>query len=466
MLPLKNLSDDPEDAFFAEGVAEEITTAISRIDGLRVISRTSVQPFRDSDLPVGTIAERLGVDAVLEGSVRRAGGRVRITAQLIDGRRDDHLWGDSYERRLEDVFAIQSEVARRIASALETTLSPADERRLDARPTVSIPAYDLYLRGQELMERDRVGNETAIELFRESIRLDPDFADAHAGLALAHVHQVELFGAPRNRSRVGIETARRAIAIDPERSSGHYALGKNLETLRRLGPAAAAYRRAVELNPSFADAISALALVSVWAGDFVTAVRSGEQVLGVTPGDPRPFFVLGFAYYCLDRPAEAESWYARALSIWPEFIWAEASLAYFRTVYGRVDEARALTDRILEREPDNWVGLTVSADTALMAGDTSMARDRLERAFAIDPDGRHTGHLRSVAVALGFLLDEAGEKRRGARLLERGVELNQRAIAEGAEFGGIPLDLAAAHSVQGANDEAWRWLERSYRMGW
>lgn len=345
-----------------------------------------------------------------------------------------------------------------------TTASPGTGL---AAPTPNAAARELYVQGQAMVERDRAGNEGAIERFREATRLEPRFAEAHAALAAAFAHQVELFGAPRSLSRIGIRSARRAIALDPTLPQAHLALGQNLETLRRLTDAAEAYRHAVELDPDFAPAIWALAQVSVWAGDFAGAVEVGERALEVMPGDPRPFFTLGLAYYCLDWPDEAEPWYDRALSIWPEFIWAEASLAYFRGVGGRPDEARPLIDRILARDPDNWVGITCAADHALREGDLDGARRHIERAAEIDPNGRHTGHLRSVSVALGFVLGTLGDMEEGAAWLERGEALNQRAIAGGTEFGGFSVDLAAVHALRGEPDEARRWLGRaSERDGW
>lgn len=322
-------------------------------------------------------------------------------------------------------------------------------------------AYDLYVRGQELVERDREGNQKAIELFREAIRIDPDFAEAHSALATTYAHEVELFGAPRTLSRIGIETARRAIALDPELPAAHLALGQNLETLRRLTDAGMAYRRAIELSPTYAAAHWSLAQLSIFAGDFATAVVGGERSLAITPGDPRPFLVLGLAYYCLDCPEEAEAWYARALAVHPEFIWAEASLAYFRANVGRVTEAIRLHDDILSRDPGNWVGLVGRGWTELIAGDWSAARGSLERASAIDPDGRHTGVLRTVAVALACALLKTGERTWAEELLDRGEALNQRDIAEGTEFGGVSVDLAAIRAFRGDPIGARRWLERA-----
>ena len=182
VLPFQNLSPDPENAFFADGMTEDILTQLAKIRDLKVISRSSVMRYKGTQKPIQTIAAELGVATVLEGSVRRAGNRVRIVGQLIDARTDEHLWAETYDRELKDVFAIQSEVAQRIAAALKATLSPAEKKRIEQSPTQNLAAYDLYLKGRELYNRYRkADNEAAIELFQKALELDPAFALGYAG---------------------------------------------------------------------------------------------------------------------------------------------------------------------------------------------------------------------------------------------------------------------------------------------
>jgi DNA-binding SARP family transcriptional activator/Tfp pilus assembly protein PilF len=376
---------------------------------------------------------------------------------------------DTLERRLATEFDAEPS---RPTRALADRLSRQDDAVLVSPLRVTQhatdpAAHELYVRGQETAERDREGNERAIERFREAIRLDPHFAEAHAALAVAYSHKVELFGASRNLSRIAIEAARRAIAIDPGLTTAHMALGQNLETLRRLADARRAYEQALEIDPAFAPAIWALAQLSTWAGDFEGGIVIAERALTIMPGDPRPFLALGFAYYCLDLEEQAEAWYERALTVWPEFTWALASLAYFRTVRGRADEARPLLDAILEGDPDSWVGMTCSGEHALLSGELERAREHLERAFSIDPGGRHTGSLRSVATYLARVLLAGGEPEWARQLLDQAEALNLRAISEGNEFGGVSVDVAAILALRGEPGKAHKWLIRaSDRDGW
>ncbi|MEX2283571.1 MAG: hypothetical protein WEE89_13890, partial [Gemmatimonadota bacterium] len=179
VLPFDNLSESKENEFFSDGITEDIISQLALLADLAVTSRTSVMPYKKSDLGVRAIAEQLGVAHILEGSVRREGKKLRITAQLIEARTDRHLWVQTFDRDLEDVFAIQSEVAREIASALRARLSPAERERLLDAPTNNTVAYDLFLRAREMAYGTADQARVAIELFRQAIELDPEFAHAY-----------------------------------------------------------------------------------------------------------------------------------------------------------------------------------------------------------------------------------------------------------------------------------------------
>jgi TolB-like protein len=189
-LPFDNMSGDPEDAYFTDGIHEEILARLARIDGLRVISRTSVLEYRDSPKNLQDVASELDVDHVLEGSVRRSGNRIRVTAQLIDAEGDHHLWAEQYDRELtaENLFDIQGDVAGKIAAALRTELSPEEAERLEARPTDDLEAYEYYLRGLQLRNQG-FSPQIFVEMipaWERAVALDPEFAAAHVALSIAH----------------------------------------------------------------------------------------------------------------------------------------------------------------------------------------------------------------------------------------------------------------------------------------
>ena len=225
VLPFQNLSPDPENAYFADGITEDILTQLAKVGELKVIARTSVMQYKGGDKPIREIARELGVGTLLDGSVRRAGNRVRIAGQLIDARTEQHLWAETYDRELADIFAIQSEVAQQIAAALKTTLTPADKERIAQRPTASIEAYDLYVQGRERYYRYRKeDNDQAIELFRKALVIDPRFALAQAGLADAFSQRYGRFGGSPADQDAAVEAARRAVELDPQLPEAHKAL--------------------------------------------------------------------------------------------------------------------------------------------------------------------------------------------------------------------------------------------------
>ena len=251
VLPFQNLSPDPENAFFADGMTEDILTQLAKIRDLKVISRTSVMRYKGTQKTIPVIAAELGVATILEGSVRRAGDRVRIVGQLVDARTDEHLWAETYDRELKDVFAIQSEVAQKIAGSLQAALSPAEKKRIEQSPTGNLAAYDLYLKGRELYGHYRkADNEAAIENFQKALQLDSGFALAYAGLGDAYAQRVQRFGFPQSTLESSLEMGRKAIALDPELAEGHKALGLTYFVKGAYRESLGASRRAVELNPN------------------------------------------------------------------------------------------------------------------------------------------------------------------------------------------------------------------------
>lgn len=230
MLPLENLSPDPHGAYFADGIHDEILSHRSRIGSLKVISRTSVMGYRGTRQNLRAISAQLGVDHILDGTVRRDRDRVRITAQLIDARSDEHLWAETYDRRLDDVFAFQAGVATHIAASLGAQLSATEASRIDARPTTSLEAYTLYRQGQDYLRRPgvlRQDTEVAEQLLQRAVGLDRDFALARASLADVHglMHWYRFDSTP-DRVRRKREEADAALRLDPELPQAHAAMAR------------------------------------------------------------------------------------------------------------------------------------------------------------------------------------------------------------------------------------------------
>ena len=259
VLPFENRSDEHKDVYFVDGIHDDILTQLSKVSAMKVISRTSVERFRDTKLPIKSIAEQLGVTRILEGGVQRAGKRVRITVQLIDAATDAHLWAESYDRELTaaNIFAIQSEVSTAIAAALKATLTPAEKARVSAVPTQNLEAWEAYQLGkQRLAKRTSGGMIEAEKFFRKAIERDPSFALAYSGLADSLSLQVNYGDAPLLATLKQAQAAAdSALKLDPGLSEAWISSAFIASNREQNDRAERMYRRAIELNPNNAIAL-------------------------------------------------------------------------------------------------------------------------------------------------------------------------------------------------------------------
>ncbi|MEM9598373.1 MAG: winged helix-turn-helix domain-containing protein, partial [Acidobacteriota bacterium] len=272
VLPLRNLGGDPALDYVCDGLTEDIVARLSRVDGLRVVSRPprsrSGRPDEDLDQARG-LARRLRVASVLDGSVRRQGDAARIVVQVVDAASGRHLWADTYDRDLQDILDLQREVSERVAEALKQELTSSDLERLRRADTGELTAYDLYLRGrQRYRQHTRADNDAAARYYRSALELDPAFALAHAGLANAEGLRAANYGGGEDAAQVAEASARRALELDPQLPEGHKALGLALSQLGQPRRALEAYRRALELRPDYDDAIHNTAFLVYQLGEW------------------------------------------------------------------------------------------------------------------------------------------------------------------------------------------------------
>lgn len=330
VLPFDNMSRAEEDLYFTDGMHEEILTQLARIGDLKVISRTSVMEYRETNKNVREIADELGVGYVLEGGVRRSADRVRITAQLIDAKADEHLWAESFDRTLDDVFAIQTEVARRIASSLDARLSVQVESRLAARPTGSLEAYDHYLRGRAFETRSSRDLDLlpALRAYERAVEIDPDFALAHARVGIVHLllywYEWDPTDERQSKARAAID---RALDLDPDLPEAHMALGQyfyqGLYNTER-GPR---YQRALEElewaeqggvgDPSWLHLVRAA--IHRRQGNFQASVDDFRVALELDPRSATVALNLALTYMPLHEWELAERYVDRAMVLAPHW---------------------------------------------------------------------------------------------------------------------------------------------------
>jgi len=314
VLRFADISPSHDQGYFCEGLAEEIVNDLAHLEGLRVASRTSVLALEDEPEDIGAIGRRLAVETVLEGSVRKSGERLRITAQLIDVTTGFHLWSEQYDRRLEDVLVIQEEIARRIVDALKVKLSNREEKSLEKPGMRDIQAYDLYLRGRQIFYRTKRANlDLALQLFTEATQKDPTFAPALAGMADCHSYRFMYFGGNESDLRRALEASARALELSPDRAEAHAARGLAVSLDKRYDEAERELEEATRLNPGLYEALYAFGQVRLVQGRFQEAAELYERLLRNYPLDHQAPAMLGMVFRELGRPDEAHAAHVRSL---------------------------------------------------------------------------------------------------------------------------------------------------------
>jgi adenylate cyclase len=413
VLPLTNMSPDPQDEFFADGLTEEIITELSRISGIGVIARTSVMRYKSVTKPVREIGAELHVGYVLEGSLRKAGNRIRITVQLIDARTEEHLWADRLDRELADIFAVQSEIASSVAAALDLRLRPTLIRPPAAPPDVG--AYTLYLRGRYLWnQRTNPSVREAARRFQEAIALDPRFALAHSGLADSYSVLADRGALPRSESIPrALAEARRGLELDPSSAEVHASLGLALSGAGDDRAAERELRTAIRLNPGYPAARLWLQLVLQAAGRPAEAEQEIRLAEELDPLSPAVLNSAGVIAWAAGRNDEAIAKWERARELVPTTDSPTLNLVALLALSGRREEAVA---RLTEYEegaadlgPKLWVGMFSYA----VLGDRAKVEERLERIRALPEDqqfprpwyGLLWGMLGDLDPAFEILLD-------------------------------------------------------------
>jgi adenylate cyclase len=354
VLPFVNMSGDPKQEFLCDGITESIITGLSKIPRLFVIARNSTFIYKGKGVKVRQVAEELGVQYVLEGSVQRSGNRVRITAQLIDALTANHLWAERYDRDLKDIFAVQDEITMKILMSMRVKLTEG-EQVLRARPPRSLEAYLKVLQAQEYIQRLNIeGNITGKQFAEEAVALDPEYATAYTYLAGAHMMDVllGLSKSPKESLDKAIELAQKAISLAPK-DSHHYAFIGYLYTLKRdYDKAIAEGEKAVALDPGGADAHAWLGSSLNFADNPKEAIPLFEKAIRLNPFGPTWYFLnFGHSYRLIGQYQEAITQYKRALRVAPNNIMAHLSLAATYSLSGRGEEARAEAEEVLRLNP-------------------------------------------------------------------------------------------------------------------
>jgi TolB-like protein/Flp pilus assembly protein TadD len=418
VLPFKNIVTEPGYEWFGEGMREAITGHLTKIEDLRVMSNASANKFRDSDLSPGEIAEELDVATILEASVQQTGGRMHLMIKLIDARTDNYIWAEDYDRDLEDVFAVQTDVALKIVEQLRATLSSDVEQRIEARPTENIEAYKLLMKGQaQWGKRTHEDRLQGLATYEEAIKVDPDYAEAHAKLAMSYVlitfyaylppkemmpkaKECALKALELDETNVLAHNAlamvrsyfewdlieaekqwKRFIELNPGDSRGHFGRGWTLMFLRRFDEAVTEYRKGLELNPQVAGLQQNMGELLYYCRRYDESIEESLRAIEMNPNFPQSHMFLGAAYHAkgMDREAivaldkeqemsggekpEVENWIGTAYAM-----------------VGEHDKARVVLAHLHEMSKDRWVASVIFANIHFALGEVDRGFQYLDRA--------------------------------------------------------------------------------------
>ncbi len=384
VMPFVNMSEDPKQEYFSDGITEEIITGLSKIPCLFVIARDSTFTYKGNPVKVQQVGRELGVRYVLEGSVRKAANRVRISAQLIDAKTGYHLWAERYDRDLKDIFALQDGITMKILIALQVKLTEGQQARLFGKGTKNLEAYAKLLQGREHSNRfNRESNVLARQMFKEAIALDPEYAMAYLNLSATHLMDL-LYGSSRSPKRSlerAEELIQKALALDDSLAEAYSFLGRIYLTKKQHEKAIAEGERALALAPNSAFVHAALAFSLYYAGRHEEAILLLMKAIRLNP-IPRSWYLstLGSAYRLTGRYEEAIATYKKALHRAPGSLFAHLGLASAYSLLGREEEARAEAEEVLRIDPKFSLDHLAKSLFFKNQADTELVIDSLRKA--------------------------------------------------------------------------------------
>jgi adenylate cyclase len=402
VLPFQNMSGDSEQEYFSDGISEDITTDLSKISSLGVVARNTAFTFKGRSVDVAEVARTLNVSHVLEGSVRKAGGRVRITAQLIDGATGDHVWAERYDRDLEDIFAIQDEISRAIVDALKLKLLPEEKKAIEQRGTTSAEAYNFYLLARQYWVTGNHGDprreERVMRIASRAVEIDPYYAEAWALLAIAQSNLRYGFGYEVDD---GVVAAHTAIAINPAVAEAHCAMARRHEANSRDDEALAELQKGLSLNPDSWELNKALGNFFIWRGRLEEATAHFEKSTELMDSDFHGWGMLTTCYFGLGDKDSA----------------FETAKMTLRQV-----------EQVLAQDPSNGAAISFGVSALAALGEPDRAREWMERALLIDPDNLNMRYNFACALARDF-----GDAEAALRMLESSLSRIKGTIGN-AEF--------------------------------
>jgi non-specific serine/threonine protein kinase len=488
VLYFENLGESRGDDYFAAGMTEDIITDLSKIDKIKVLSRSDVVPYRGKTVSTKEIGRNLNVDYILEGSIRKADSRLRITAQLTRVSDGFHVWAERFDRELKDVFEVQSDVSQNVASALKIKLTVSQIQRIEKKPTISIKAYDYYLRGRDYYWRlGKEDLEIAIQMYKKALEVDPQYALAYAGLADVYVYKYEAY---YDRSvhllNQAEEASKRALALDYDLPEAHRALGRVYKERKNNHEAISEFKKAIELKPDYLEAYRTLGWIYEEMRNCDEAITYAEKALEIRSSDRESYRLLGIAYFDKKEYHQAEQMFFKAIEVAPDYAQAYYDIGNTYQKQGKFDQAMEMYQKCIKAGGDpnvyldmGWIylfkgdfekAITSFKKYIEIGGFEFLANYCLGLIFKIQRKEKESKDYYNLCIELSnkLLLDDPENPYVHSTLglaytslgeHQKGTQRGEYAVSLDPENGAILYDLARIYALQDKPDKAIQTLQ-------
>ena len=464
VLPLKNLNFDAQKDFFSDGLSEDIITQLTKINSIQVISKSSIDKLRNKTLTYAQIAEELGVSAILDGSVQWSGDELRIRVQLIDTKTNENMWSETFDPELEDVFAVQSEIAQMIAVQLEGSLTETEITQLEKKPTTDFEAYESYLKGRQKYNYYQFDSvKLAIQDFKNAISIDPNYALAYTGLADAYAQMYGTFGEGDAYMDSSLNASQKAIDLDPELPGGYLSKGVIYYYQNRYDLALPQIQKAYDLNPNHSRAVGNLATVYMITGQLDKALPLQKRASGLNPNSYIPFQIVGWIYRILGDQKEAQIWLDKSLSI-QEVSETYEQLAYSFLIEDETSRAMELIPKILSLG-QTYSNYEIAGKIAFFAQDFAKAESHLKRSIEL----RETNSLDeyfSAPIYLAYILNKNGQADQIIEVLGNSLELRIEELENSSQEDELALMVSAIYLLKNDESASLEYLKKAKELHW
>jgi len=474
VLPFKNMSEEKENQHFADGMMDEILNKLSKIKEFRVVSRTSVEQYRDTKKSVGQIAKELGVFYILEGSAQRQGDEIRVIAQLIQADADEHLWSNNYTKPYEEVFALQTEIANSIATELQAKLSPQENELIHKAATTNLEAYDFYLRGREYINKYRSNSDerdlvNARTLFQKALQVDPKFALAWAGLGLEYNERN--WNAAEFLKEDYLDSVlfycNKALSLDANLSDAYWIRGRYYQNRAKYDNAIADEEKAISIDPNNSVAYWDLGRIYHLKKDFLQSISNYKKSNNLIKGGtelPDLLAHTASVHISIGNFQAADSLIEKAIQLKPDFASGYGLYAWSLTQQGKLEKALIYTQKMAEINPNSQATLGSLSDAYAFLKDFTNALKYLEKE---EVERKKTGDIRIHNVhRVGYILWNTGKKEEAKKYFNDQITTLEEALRLGRSFAGTyNYDLAATYAFLGEHKKSLQHLQAGEKEG-